>query len=76
MQDIWGRTVTVETQGYENRTGRRPYGRGEWAFHFGGYAYGHELSVDFTFFGLYSEAKKAAIKQAAQSGYSLVVVCA
>lgn len=76
MKDIWGREITVETQQYENRIGRHPFGRQNWAFHFGGYAYGEELSKDFIFSGVYSEAKKAAINEAAKRGYGLVVVCA
>jgi len=61
---------TICTQPYENVNGfKKPRGKGTWRFHFGGYVLGEPISVDFEFTGLYSEAKKAAVKaiKAAQS---------
>ena len=54
--------INIDTQDYENRTGRMPRGKGVWRFHFGGYTYGQPLSVEFEFSGLYSAAVKEAKK--------------
>ena len=75
MVDTWGREVVVETIPFENATGKEPRGHGEWLFHFGGYAYGDKISVDYAFNGRFSDAKKAAAKKAARLGRNLVVVC-
>jgi hypothetical protein len=52
-----------------------PRGNGNYKFHFGGYVFGDEMSIDFTLSGLFSVAKKAAMKEAAKMGRNLVVVC-
>jgi beta-glucosidase-like glycosyl hydrolase len=72
MKDTWGREIIVEMQ---HCTDEFPRGNGNYKFHFGGYVFGDDLSIDFTFSGLFSEAKKAALKEAAKTGCNLVVVC-
>lgn len=81
MKDTWGREVRVDTDYWkaatENAwTGKEPRGKGKWAFHFGGYTYGETPSTDFVFNGLYSAAKREAIRQCAAKGLCMVVVLA
>lgn len=82
MKDTWGREVTVDTEVWRNATGNgwtgtEPRGKGNWAFHFGGYTYGKTPSTDLIILDeLYSVAKREAMRQCAAKGLSLVVVLA
>ncbi len=77
IKDIWGREVHVDTCPWQNRnfTAKEPRGRGDWKFHYGGYAYGAEIQPDSIYLGAtYSQALKAAARECAAMGRNLVVV--
>lgn len=65
--------VEVNTREYEFAHGRRPSGRGGWAFAFRR----NETDMGKLFWvsGLYSEAKKQAVQEAKRRGALEVVVC-
>lgn len=60
--------IEVGTKDYEFTYGRAPGGRGSWAFDIDG-----EDNL-FWYNGLYSEARKAAKKEAVRRGVSFIVV--
>lgn len=82
MKDTWGREVTVDTGFWAAETGnvwtgKEPRGKGNWAFHFGGYTYGETPSTDLIVWNqLYSVARNEAMRQCAAMGRNLVVVLA
>jgi hypothetical protein len=65
--------VEVNTREYEFAHGRRPSGRGSWAFSF----CRNETDTAKLFWvnGLYREAKKQAVQEAKRRGALEVVVC-
>ena len=51
----------VSTHAYQIEHGKKPSGKGYWAFYIGGYSPTKKV---FIFYGFYRHAQEAAIKQA------------
>lgn len=64
-------TVSISTAQYERAHGRKPRGRGSWAFFFDG-----DESIDSAFWvsGMYVEARRQAIQEARRLGKHTVEV--
>ena len=69
------RNVTVITSLWSrSNNGKSPKGKGNWAFSIGNKDGYEDASKAVFFYGTYAEAKKEAVKAAAEKGASVVYV--